>query len=323
MLTGMQEANAFSSYARKITSYCSSQGYDLLPVYEQDTCDAACHQNAQGQAAYDAQNYEYFCPAPTQTPTCTDADGDGFFAEGGDCGTAADFDDNNSAAYPGAAENCTDGIDNDGNGLVDSADPNAVGCDATCTDMDMDGYSIEGGACGAIDCNDNDASINPGAAEICSDAIDNNCNGMTDTADVNAIDCPLDCTDNDGDGYSIEGGSCGAIDCDDNNAEINPGALEICDDATDNNCNGLVDGADGVCQNDDGNDGEDDLPWWRDHCKHGRGGHHHSGDAGDDGNDAGDDDNEDAGDDAEDMPTNGGSRRGHHHGGFSRNHHRD
>jgi hypothetical protein len=133
--------------------------------------------------------------------------------------------------------------------------------------MDMDGFSIEGGSCGAVDCDDNDASINPGAVEICDDNIDNNCNGLTDTADMNAVDCPVDCTDGDRDGYSTEGGSCGAVDCDDNNAEINPAALEVCDDGVDNNCNGLMDSADGVCQN-EVDDGVCELPWWRDRKDH-------------------------------------------------------
>ena len=40
--------------------------------------------------------------------------------------------------------------------------------------------------------------------------------------------------DNDGDGYLA------SEECDDNNAIINPGAIEICD-GIDNNCNGEVD----------------------------------------------------------------------------------
>jgi hypothetical protein len=203
-------------------------------------------------------------PIPEPSPTCTDADGDGFFVEGESCGTLADFNDDNASAYPGATEDCTDGIDNDGNGLVDASDPGAVGCDADCTDMDFDGYSIEGGSCGPIDCDDNNTDVNPGAIEICNDGIDNNCNGLTDTADMNAVDCTLDCTDSDHDGYAIEGGSCGAIDCDDNNVEINPGVMEICDDGVDNNCNARIDAMDSVCQNnEDDNHSEDELPWWQ------------------------------------------------------------
>ena len=58
--------------------------------------------------------------------------------------------------------------------------------------------------------------------------------------DVRSSEIPVDmgadeynCRDEDGDGYGDE--SCGGIDCDDTNPEINPGAEEICD-GIDNNC---------------------------------------------------------------------------------------
>jgi len=60
-------------------------------------------------------------------------------------------------------------------------------------DGDGDGYgnwanfvtdpSQEGYVANSDDCNDDDPAINPGAAEICGDGIDNNCNGLIDTAD--------------------------------------------------------------------------------------------------------------------------------------------
>ncbi|MEJ2464549.1 MAG: putative metal-binding motif-containing protein [Candidatus Thiodiazotropha sp.] len=267
LLTGAHEANARSSYTTDINSTCNNLGYDLTSAYASDSC-TACHQDNNAKSAYSAGDYEYFCPAPDVIVTCTDADNDGYYAEGDSCGTLADFNDNEATAYPGATEDCSDGIDNDGNGKVDAADPNAVNCPAICTDMDADGYSTEGGSCGAIDCDDNNAAVNPGAVEVCSDAVDNNCNGLTDTADSNAVNCPVDCTDSDADGYSIEGGSCGAVDCDDNNPEINPGALEICGDAVDNNCNALIDYSDPVCQNDDTGADQCDQPWWRSKHKH-------------------------------------------------------
>jgi hypothetical protein len=46
------------------------------------------------------------------------------------------------------------------------------------------------------------------------------------------------CIDGDGDGYSITGGSCGAVDCDDSNGSIHPGAIEIFYDYVDNDCVG-------------------------------------------------------------------------------------
>ncbi len=113
-----------------------------------------------------------------------------------------------------------------------------------CTDNDGDGFAIEGGACGPIDCDDNNPNVYPGAVEICDNGIDDNCNGLIDGEDPAC----LVCTDNDGDGFAIEGGACGPIDCDDNNPNVYPGAIEICDNGIDDNCNGLIDDADPACQ---------------------------------------------------------------------------
>lgn len=108
----------------------------------------------------------------------------------------------------------------------------------TCTDQDGDGFSVEGGACGPVDCNDSNPAINPGAAENCTDTIDNNCNNLVDAADGTAVGCPPPCTDGDGDGFAVEGGSCGPVDCNDSNAAINPGAVDIPNNGIDENCSG-------------------------------------------------------------------------------------
>jgi hypothetical protein len=92
-------------------------------------------------------------------------------------------------------EICTDGIDNDCDGYTDQADSNPYNCPADCTDLDEDGFSIEGVAagCGPEDCDDSNASINPDITEVCTDGIDNDCDGNIDGADSN---CPLaSCTD--------------------------------------------------------------------------------------------------------------------------------
>jgi hypothetical protein len=41
-------------------------------------------------------------------------------------------------------------------------------------DVDGDGFASD------VDCNDADPAINPGAAEVCQDAVDNNCDGQAD-----------------------------------------------------------------------------------------------------------------------------------------------
>jgi hypothetical protein len=106
-------------------------------------------------------------------------------------------------------------------------------------DADGDGYTD------AEDCDDDDASVYPGAEEICND-VDDDCDEQVDEG--------LDqtwYTDADGDGWGDDTGptiDCaqppGTVsqsgDCDDDRAESNPGATEICD-GLDNDCDDQVD----------------------------------------------------------------------------------
>ena len=103
----------------------------------------------------------------------------------------------------------------------------------SCTDIDGDGYNSEPSLCGPVDCNDLDASVHPGAIEVC-DGIDNNC--------VAGVDENLT-FDSDGDGYTTLGSCSGsANDCDDSNALVNPGATEVCN-GIDDNCIAGIDEA--------------------------------------------------------------------------------
>lgn len=106
----------------------------------------------------------------------------------------------------------------------------------TCTPGDDD--VARGG-----DCDDSDATRNPGASEICND-IDDNCNG---TVDEGATDLQVGYADADDDGFGDPDGwtaSCdpsvalvdNGDDCDDDDAATNPDASEICGDGVDNDC---------------------------------------------------------------------------------------
>lgn len=103
----------------------------------------------------------------------TDTDGDGkkAYVDGGDCN------DHDATIHPGAPEVAGDGKDNNCNGVADEDDA----ADDRKRDMDNDGVTVEMG-----DCDDNDPTVHKGAAEICGDGLDNDCDGVADrTKDAN------------------------------------------------------------------------------------------------------------------------------------------
>ena len=129
-------------------------------------------------------------------------------------------------------------------------DGDTYGCDpsssATCVSILQD-TQPEGYVDNHLDCNDNDASIKPGAAEICN-GVDDDCDGDVD----NGLTDLIFYMDADGDGYGDEYQyivACSApsgyvtdkTDCNDNNAGINPGAFDSCATPIDENCSGSND----------------------------------------------------------------------------------
>ncbi len=134
-------------------------------------------------------------------------------------------------------------------------------------DEDDDGWTVEDG-----DCDDANASINPGMAEVPYDGVDNDCNSGTRDDDLDndgylkASDCnesdsrinpgmtetPYDGIDNDcnastfdndldQDGYNND------LDCNESDHNVNPGVAEICSDSIDNDCDLAIDAADPEC----------------------------------------------------------------------------
>jgi hypothetical protein len=164
-----------------------------------------------------------------------------------------DFDcnDANASINPAATELCDD-IDNNCDGLTDEGLLQSF-----FADNDMDGFGDPnnsmtscvqptGFVTNNLDCNDADATINPGAAELC-DGIDNDCDGQIDEGVTQTVYY----FDNDMDGFGDPNNSttgctqpAGTVlndqDCDDADANINPGATELCDEI-DNNCDGQID----------------------------------------------------------------------------------
>ena len=128
-----------------------------------------------------------------------------------------------------------------GQGVIDEFDIVKTLADDPCagpTDADGDGFSPP------ADCDDGDASVHPGAEEICGDGIDQNCDGSD-------LACP--CADADGDGFADA--ACGGDDCDDGDPAVKPGAIEQCGNGVDDDCDGETDEAD--CQSCSDADGDE------------------------------------------------------------------
>ncbi|MEO8458105.1 MAG: putative metal-binding motif-containing protein [Chloroflexota bacterium] len=103
-------------------------------------------------------------------------------------------------------------------------------------DSDDDGFTT------ATDCNDNDPMVNPNAAEIAGDSVDQNCDGKEDCfADQDGDDARTTSviTSNDTDCFDAnEGQTAEPIDCNDSNGAIHPGAAELPADGVDQDCDG-------------------------------------------------------------------------------------
>ena len=103
----------------------------------------------------------------------------------------------------------------------------------TCEDLDKDGFMGLTDECSkGNDCDDADNDIFPGADELCGNGVDEDCDGSD-------LECPAECKDNDSDGHvGITDECTTGTDCDDADNDIYPGAVEICGNDVDEDCDG-------------------------------------------------------------------------------------
>lgn len=185
-----------------------------------------------------APNYHLYV-SQVSYQSCVDNDDDGYPAD-------SDCDDSDPDVNPGAVEICN-GVDDNCDGDIDEE------CVTYYRDADGDGWGDPGDSVTATsppagyvatsgDCDDTDRYIYPGASERCN-GLDDDCDWQTDEG------CTLYYRDADGDGYGNPGDSTtvpqsgyvpNAGDCNDSNANVNPGESEICN-AIDDNCDNVVD----------------------------------------------------------------------------------
>jgi len=218
---------------------------------------------------------------------CLDPDGDGYGL--GTMCLGLDCDEVSGANHADAEEVC-DGVDNDCDGEVDEGVSNACGgcgevpeevCDGVDNDCDGevdegvptvtgwpdgdgDGHGARGSAsvevCAlggavagdALDCDDGNGAIFPGAEEVC-DGVDNDCDDVADNGLSPVMVWPDVDGDGFGDGAAAPITACGVAagqasngdDCNDGDGGVRPTAGEVCD-GIDNNCTGVVDEG-GIC----------------------------------------------------------------------------
>ncbi|MCK6519753.1 hypothetical protein L6R46_32430, partial [Myxococcota bacterium] len=159
--------------------------------------------------------------------------------------------------HPGADEaRCADGVDHDCDG-TDALDVTRCTMPPmtmnTCTDADGDGYGM--GFCPGPDCDDSDPTVFPGAIDSSCDDVDSDCDPTGPEVTCNPLpedvccdhidgdgdgrDDPIGaacncCYDDDGDGHGV--GLCASFDCNDGDASIHPGAIDVSCDEIDSDC---------------------------------------------------------------------------------------
>ncbi len=243
---------------------CSDTGEGLAtdPTGECDDSDATIHPGATegvgdevdqdcdgGEVCYaDADDDGYidgFTTVASMDVDCVDS-GEGLATDPtGEC------DDDDATIHPGATEGVGNEVDQDCDGgevcFADADDDGYI--DGSTTVVSTDSDCVDAGEGSASDptgeCDDSDAAINPGAAEVVGDEVDSDCDGVelcyvdADDDGVTLADATVestedaDCADP-GEGLSTDP----TDDCDDTGPTIYPGAPESVGDEVDSDCDG-------------------------------------------------------------------------------------
>jgi hypothetical protein len=161
----------------------------------------------------------------------------------------------------GATDDTSEPLDDTSVNTHDTSDTTTTDCtDVWYPDADGDGFGDADGesivACedpgdGWVannrDCDDEDPSAWPGAADASCDGVDQDCDGVVDE---DALDAGTFYADNDQDGYGdpdsaisscesqVPGYVGSSDDCEDDDPSVHPAASEVCNDGKDNDCNG-------------------------------------------------------------------------------------
>jgi hypothetical protein len=179
------------------------------------------------------------------TALAQDADLDGYSVSG----SPSDCNDNDAGIHPfggGGAEELCNGIDDDCDGTIDDGAP---GTRTLYADLDGDSHGLQSSgtvdscqatvagyveADSADDCDDTDATKYPGQPDQ-STTTDDNCDGSVGADDVDGDGIPGILGDHDSNVVTPDN-----YDCNDADANVNPGATETCD-TVDNDCDGTID----------------------------------------------------------------------------------
>ncbi|RIA10005.1 putative secreted protein (Por secretion system target) [Flavobacteriaceae bacterium MAR_2010_72] len=239
------------NYAVSTTTQCTSPGAGytttVLPLTDCDDGNASINPGATDIVA---NGIDEDCDGMFQW--YQDNDGDGYGSAvvvqssnsspgAGESNVSTDCNDGDASIHPGATDIVANGIDENCDGMFQwYQDNDGDGYGTTVVVQSSNSSPGAGESNVSTDCNDGDASINPGATDIVANGIDENCDGMFQWYQ-----------DNDGDGYGSSvvvqssnsspgaGESNVSTDCNDGDASINPGATDIVANGIDENCDGM------------------------------------------------------------------------------------